>query len=41
MSLNQRGGVQSYYETGDRLVYVSKGDYELIGWLGYLSIQII
>jgi len=28
MSLNQRGGVQSYYETGDRLVYESKQDYE-------------
>ena len=35
MSLNQRGGVQSYYETGDRLVYVSKGDYE--DWLVRLS----
>ena len=31
MSLNQRGGVQSYYETGDRLVYESKQDYE--DWL--------
>ena len=28
LSLNQRGGVQSYYETGDRLVYSSKQDYE-------------
>ena len=35
MSLNQRGGVQSYYETGDRLVYESKNDYE--DWLVRLS----
>lgn len=35
MSLNQRGGVQSYYETGDRLVYESKQDYE--DWLIRLS----
>ena len=35
MSLNQRGGVQSYYETGDRLVYKSKQDYE--DWLIRLS----
>ena len=35
MSLNQRGGVQSYYETGDRLVYSSKQDYE--DWLIRLS----
>ena len=35
MSLNQRGGVQSYYETGDRLVYSSKSDYE--DWLVRLS----
>ena len=35
MSLNQRGGVQSYYETGDRLVYESKQDYE--DWLVRLS----
>ena len=35
MSLNQRGGVQSYYETGDRLVYSSKIDYE--DWLVRLS----
>jgi prolyl oligopeptidase len=35
MSLNQRGGVQSYYETGDRLVYTSKSDYE--DWLIRLS----
>ena len=35
MSLNQRGGVQSYYETGDRLVYSSKADYE--DWLVRLS----
>jgi len=31
MQLNQRGGVQSYYETGDRLIYTSKQDYE--DWL--------
>jgi len=35
MSLNQRGGVQSYYETGDRLLYSSKTDYE--DWLIRLS----
>jgi len=35
MPLNQRGGVQSYYETGDRLVYSSKSDYE--DWLVRLS----
>ena len=35
MSLNQRGGVQSYYETGDRLLYSSKTDYE--DWLVRLS----
>jgi len=35
MSLNQRGGVQSYYETGDRLIYSSKSDYE--DWLIRLS----
>ena len=35
MSLNQRGGVQSYYEIGDRLVYSSKTDYE--DWLVRLS----
>ena len=35
MSLNQRGGVQSYFETGDRLVYESKQDYE--DWLIRLS----
>ena len=35
LSLNQRGGVQSYYETGDRLVYSSKQDYE--DWLLRLS----
>ncbi|MDC0546907.1 DUF885 domain-containing protein [Gammaproteobacteria bacterium] len=35
MSLNQRGGVQSYYETGDRLVYETKQDYE--DWLIRLS----
>ena len=31
MQLNQRGGVQSYYETGDRLIYTSRQDYE--DWL--------
>ena len=35
MALNQRGGVQSYYETGDRLIYSSKSDYE--DWLVRLS----
>ncbi|MDC0420563.1 DUF885 domain-containing protein [Gammaproteobacteria bacterium] len=35
MSLNQRGGVQSYFETGDRLVYESRQDYE--DWLIRLS----
>jgi prolyl oligopeptidase len=35
MSLNQRGGVQSYYESGDRLVYSSRSDYE--DWLIRLS----
>ena len=35
MPLNQRGGVQSYYETGDRLVYSSRSDYE--DWLIRLS----
>ena len=35
MSLNQRGGVQSYYETGARLVYSSRSDYE--DWLIRLS----
>jgi len=35
MTLNQRGGVQSYYETGDRLVYETKQDYE--DWLIRLS----
>ena len=35
MSLNQRGGVQSYYETGNRLIYESKQDYE--DWLIRLS----
>ena len=35
LSLNQRGGVQSYYETGDRLIYSSKQDYE--DWLIRLS----
>jgi len=31
MQLNQRGGVQSYYEIGDRFVFSSKQDYE--DWL--------
>ena len=35
MSLNQRGGVQSYYETGDRLNFTSKKDYD--DWLTRLS----
>ena len=35
MALNQRGGVQSYYETGDRLIYSSKSDYE--DWLVRVS----
>ena len=39
MSLNQRGGVQSYYETGDRLVYETKQDYE--DWLIRLSKYVI
>jgi uncharacterized protein (DUF885 family) len=34
MSLNQRGGVQSYYETGDRLNFTSKKDYQ--DWLARL-----
>ena len=35
MDLNQRGGVQSYYETGDRLNFTSKKDYD--DWLTRLS----
>ena len=35
MSLNQRGGVQSYYETGDRLNFTTKQDYN--DWLTRLS----
>jgi len=35
MNLNQRGGVQSYYETGDRLNFTSKKDYN--DWLTRLS----
>jgi len=35
MSLNQRGGVQSYYETGDRLNFTSKQDYN--DWITRLS----
>ena len=27
LRLNQRGGIQSFYETGNRLVYLSKEDY--------------
>ena len=35
LRLNQRGGIQSFYETGNRLVYQSKKDYE--DWLNRLS----
>ena len=35
MRLNQRGGIQSFYETGDRLVFTSKQDYE--DWLTRLN----
>ncbi|MDA9102221.1 DUF885 domain-containing protein [Gammaproteobacteria bacterium] len=35
MNLNQRGGVQSYYETGDRLNFTSKKDYD--DWLTRLN----
>ena len=35
LRLNQRGGIQSFYETGNRLVYESKKDYE--DWLNRLS----
>ena len=35
INLNQRGGVQSYYETGDRLNFTSKKDYD--DWLTRLS----
>ena len=39
MALNQRGGVQSYYETGNRLVYSSKSDYQ--DWLVRLSKYVV
>ena len=35
LRLNQRGGVQSFYETGNRLVYQSKKDY--YDWLSRLN----
>ena len=35
LRLNQRGGIQSFYETGNRLVYQSKEDY--YDWLNRLS----
>ena len=35
LRLNQRGGIQSFYETGNRLVYQSKKDYK--DWLNRLS----
>ena len=34
LRLNQRGGIQSFYETGNRLVYSSKQDY--LDWLSRL-----
>ena len=33
--LNQRGGIQSFYETGDRLVYTSNQDY--LDWYARLE----
>ena len=36
LRLNQRGGIQSFYETGNRLVYTSKQDY--LDWLSRLEI---
>ena len=33
--MNQRGGIQSFYETGNRLVYQSKEDY--YDWLNRLN----
>ena len=35
LRLNQRGGIQSFYETGNRLVYQSKKDY--YDWLSRLE----
>jgi len=35
LRLNQRGGIQSFYETGNRLVYQSKKDY--YDWLNRLN----
>ena len=35
LRLNQRGGIQSFYETGNRLVYQSKKDY--YDWLSRLN----
>ena len=35
LRLNQRGGIQSFYETGNRLVYTSKKDY--YDWLERLN----
>ena len=35
LRLNQRGGIQSFYETGNRLVYQSKRDY--YDWLNRLN----
>ena len=36
LRLNQRGGIQSFYETGNRLVYSSKQDY--LDWLSRLEL---
>ena len=36
LRLNQRGGIQSFYETGNRLVYTSKKDY--MDWLSRLKL---
>ena len=36
LRLNQRGGIQSFYETGNRLVYSSKQDY--LDWLTRLDL---
>ena len=35
LRLNQRGGIQSFYETGNRLVYTTKNDY--YDWLNRLD----
>ena len=35
LRLNQRGGIQSFYETGNRLVYTSRKDY--LDWLSRLE----